>query len=55
LIHARPDEIEMIAALRARTSQFSSNMHLRSGLARSPPRKALRDAVGVDGLRSTRT
>ena len=33
-IHARPDEIEMIAASGARiVTNFSSNMHLRSGLA----------------------
>ena len=33
-IHARPDELEMIAASGARiVTNFSSNMHLRSGLA----------------------
>jgi cytosine/adenosine deaminase-related metal-dependent hydrolase len=33
-IHARSDEIEMIAASGARiVTNFSSNMHLRSGLA----------------------
>ena len=52
-IHARPDEIEMIAASGARiVTNFSSNMHLRSGLA---PIAAAHEcgcaiAVGVDGL-----
>ena len=52
-IHARPDEIEMIAASGARiVTNFSSNMHLRSGLA---PIAAAHQcgcaiAVGVDGL-----
>src|SRR5438034_2170933 len=52
-IHARPDEIEMIAASGARiVTNFSSNMHLRSGLA---PIAAAHKcggaiAVGVDGL-----
>ena len=52
-IHARPDEIEMIAASGARiVTNFSSNMHLRSGLA---PIAAAHNcgcaiAVGVDGL-----
>src|SRR5258707_1984671 len=33
-IHARPDELEMIAASDTRiVTNFSSNMHLRSGLA----------------------
>lgn len=52
-IHARPDELEMIAASGARiVTNFSSNMHLRSGLA---PITAAHQcgcaiAVGVDGL-----
>ncbi|QOZ38270.1 amidohydrolase family protein [Bradyrhizobium sp. CCBAU 53421] len=52
-IHARPDEIEMIAASGARiVTNFSSNLHLRSGLA---PIAAAHGcgcaiAVGVDGL-----
>ncbi|MBR1123678.1 amidohydrolase family protein [Bradyrhizobium lablabi] len=52
-IHARPDELEMIAESGARiVTNFSSNMHLRSGLA---PIAAARRcgcgiAVGVDGL-----
>ncbi|MGY8705730.1 amidohydrolase family protein [Bradyrhizobium sp. 18BD] len=52
-IHARPDELEMIAASGARiVTNFSSNMHLRSGLA---PIAAAHTcgcaiAVGVDGL-----
>src|SRR5947209_1607332 len=52
-IHARPDEIEIIAASGARiVTNFSSNMHLRSGLA---PIAAAHEcgcaiAVGVDGL-----
>jgi cytosine/adenosine deaminase-related metal-dependent hydrolase len=52
-IHARPDELEMIAASGARiVTNFSSNMHLRSGLA---PIAAAHEcgcaiAVGVDGL-----
>jgi cytosine/adenosine deaminase-related metal-dependent hydrolase len=52
-IHARPDEIEMIAASGARiVTNFSSNLHLRSGLA---PIAAAHQcgcaiAVGVDGL-----
>lgn len=52
-IHARPDELEMIAASGARiVTNFSSNMHLRSGLA---PIAAAHQcgcpiAVGVDGL-----
>jgi cytosine/adenosine deaminase-related metal-dependent hydrolase len=52
-IHARPDELEMIAASGARiVTSFSSNMHLRSGLA--PIAAAYKCgcaiAVGVDGL-----
>lgn len=52
-IHARPDEIEMIAGSGARiVTNFSSNMHLRSGFA---PIAAAHQcgcaiAVGVDGL-----
>ncbi|MFK4508237.1 amidohydrolase family protein [Bradyrhizobium daqingense] len=52
-IHARPDELEMIATSGARiVTNFSSNMHLRSGLA---PIAAAHGcgcaiAVGVDGL-----
>ncbi|MCA6106840.1 amidohydrolase family protein [Bradyrhizobium cenepequi] len=52
-IHARPDELEMIAESGARiVTNFSSNMHLRSGLA---PIAAAHEcgcavAVGVDGL-----
>jgi cytosine/adenosine deaminase-related metal-dependent hydrolase len=52
-IHARPDELEMIAASGTRiVTNFSSNLHLRSGLA---PIAAAHTcgcgiAVGVDGL-----
>ncbi|MCP3399140.1 amidohydrolase family protein [Bradyrhizobium sp. CCGB20] len=52
-IHARPDELEMIAASGTRiVTNFSSNIHLRSGLA---PIAAAYEcgcaiAVGVDGL-----
>ena len=52
-IHARPDEIEMIAASGARiVTNFSSNMHLRSGLApiAAAHRCGCAIAVGVDGL-----
>jgi cytosine/adenosine deaminase-related metal-dependent hydrolase len=52
-IHARPDEIEMIAAAGARiVTNFSSNMHLRSGLApiAAAHRCGCAIAVGVDGL-----
>jgi len=52
-IHARPDEIEMIAASGARiVTNFSSNMHLRSGLAPIAAAHACgcAIAVGVDGL-----
>ncbi|MET3844559.1 amidohydrolase family protein [Bradyrhizobium sp. OAE829] len=52
-IHARPDEIEMIAASGARiVTNFSSNMHLRSGLAPIAAAHACgcAVAVGVDGL-----
>jgi cytosine/adenosine deaminase-related metal-dependent hydrolase len=52
-IHARPDELAMIAASGTRiVTNFSSNMHLRSGLA--PIAAAYQCgcaiAVGVDGL-----
>lgn len=52
-IHARPDELQIIAASGARiVTNFSSNMHLRSGLG---PIAAAHHcgcaiAVGVDGL-----
>ena len=52
-IHARPDEIELIAASGARiVTNFSSNMHLRSGLApiAAAHRCGCAIAVGVDGL-----
>ncbi len=52
-IHARPDEIEMIAASGARiVTNFSSNLHLRSGLApiAAAHRCGCAIAVGVDGL-----
>lgn len=52
-IHARPDELEIIAASGARiVTNFSSNMHLRSGLApiAVAHRCGCRIAVGVDGL-----
>jgi cytosine/adenosine deaminase-related metal-dependent hydrolase len=52
-IHARPDELEMIAASGARiVTNFSSNMHLRSGLAPIAAAHACGCgiAVGVDGL-----
>jgi cytosine/adenosine deaminase-related metal-dependent hydrolase len=52
-IHARPDELEMIAASGARiVTNFSSNMHLRSGLAPIAAAHGCgcRIAVGVDGL-----
>jgi cytosine/adenosine deaminase-related metal-dependent hydrolase len=52
-IHTRPDELEMIAASGARiVTNFSSNMHLRSGLApiAAAHRCGCRIAVGVDGL-----
>jgi cytosine/adenosine deaminase-related metal-dependent hydrolase len=51
--HARPDEIEMIAASGARiVTNFSSNLHLRSGLAPIAAAHACgcAIAVGVDGL-----
>src|SRR3954468_7492370 len=52
-IHARSDEIEMIAASGARiVTNFSSNMHLRSGLApiAAAHKCGCAIAVGVDGL-----
>ncbi len=52
-IHARPDELDLIAASGARiVSNFSSNMHLRSGLAPIPEayRRGCGITVGVDGL-----
>ncbi|MCA1512823.1 amidohydrolase family protein [Bradyrhizobium sp. NBAIM01] len=52
-IHARPDELEMIAASGARiVTNFSSNMHLRSGLAAiaAAHRCGCAITVGVDGL-----
>src|SRR5882724_9498964 len=52
-IHARPAEIEMIAASGARiVTNFSSNMHLRSGLApiAAAHKCGCAIAVGVDGL-----
>ncbi|MGY4407570.1 amidohydrolase family protein [Bradyrhizobium sp. USDA 3315] len=52
-IHARPDELEMIAASGARiVTNFSSNLHLRSGLAPIAAAHACGCgiAVGVDGL-----
>jgi cytosine/adenosine deaminase-related metal-dependent hydrolase len=50
-VHARPDELEMIAASGARiVTNFSSNMHLRSGLApiAAAHRCGCAIAVGVD-------
>ncbi|WP_454648603.1 amidohydrolase family protein [Bradyrhizobium liaoningense] len=52
-IHARPDELEMIAASGTRiVTNFSSNMHLRSGLApiAAAHKCGCAIAVGVDGL-----
>ncbi|MCK1491648.1 amidohydrolase family protein [Bradyrhizobium sp. 180] len=52
-IYARPDELEMIAAAGARiVTNFSSNMHLRSGLApiAAAHKCGCAIAVGVDGL-----
>jgi cytosine/adenosine deaminase-related metal-dependent hydrolase len=51
--HARPDELEMIAASGARiVTNFSSNLHLRSGLApiAAAHKCGCAIAVGVDGL-----
>ncbi|MDF0517729.1 amidohydrolase family protein [Bradyrhizobium yuanmingense] len=52
-IHARSEELEMIAASGARiVTNFSSNMHLRSGLApiAAAHRCGCAITVGVDGL-----
>src|SRR5438876_2630371 len=52
-IHARSDEIEMIAASGVRiVTNFSSNLHLRSGLApiAAAHKCGCAIAVGVDGL-----
>jgi cytosine/adenosine deaminase-related metal-dependent hydrolase len=52
-IHARPDELEIIAESGARiVTNFSSNLHLHSGLApiASAHRCGCPIAVGVDGL-----
>ena len=52
-IHARPDELETIAASGTRiVTNFDSNMHLRSGLApiAAAHRCGCAIAVGVDGL-----
>ena len=52
-IHARPDELDIIAASGARiVTNISSNMHLRSGLAPIAAAHGCgcRIAVGVDGL-----
>lgn len=52
-IYARPDELEMIAASGARiVTNFSSNMHLRSGLApiAAAHKCGCAIAVGIDGL-----
>ena len=52
-IHARPDELEIIAASGTRiVTNFSSNLHLHSGLApiAAAHRCGCAIAVGVDGL-----
>jgi len=52
-IHARPDELDIIAASGARiVTNFSSNLHLGSGLApiADAHRRGCPIAVGVDGL-----
>src|SRR4030081_1541115 len=52
-IHARPDELEIIAASGARiVTNFSSNLHLHSGLApiAAAHRCGCAIAVGVDGI-----
>lgn len=52
-IHARPDELEVIAGSGTRiVTNFSSNMHLRSGLApiAAAHKCGCAIAVGVDGL-----
>ncbi|MFD1704120.1 amidohydrolase family protein [Methylopila henanensis] len=51
-VHARPDELDRIAASGARiVTNFSSNMYLRSGLGpiRQAHARGCRVAVGVDG------
>lgn len=52
-IHARPDELDMIAESGARiVTNFSSNLHLHSGLApiAAAHRRGCAIAVGVDGV-----
>lgn len=52
-IHARPDELDMIAESGARiVTNFSSNLHLHSGLApvAAAHRRGCGIAVGVDGV-----
>lgn len=52
-IHARPDELEIIAASGARiVTNFSSNLHLHSGLApvAAAHKCGCAIAIGVDGL-----
>lgn len=52
-IHARPDELDMIAESGARiVTNFSSNLHLHSGLApiAEAHRRGCAIAVGVDGV-----
>jgi cytosine/adenosine deaminase-related metal-dependent hydrolase len=52
-IHARPDELDLIARHGARiVTNFSSNLHLHSGLApiASAHRRGCAIAVGIDGL-----
>ncbi|GGC79555.1 amidohydrolase family protein [Chelatococcus reniformis] len=51
--HARPDELDLIAAAGATiVTNFSSNLHLRSGLApiAEAHRRGCRIAVGIDGV-----
>jgi cytosine/adenosine deaminase-related metal-dependent hydrolase len=52
-VHARPDELDMIATSGTRiVTNFSSNMHIHSGLApiADAHRRGCAIAVGVDGL-----
>lgn len=52
-IHARPDELDMIAESGARiVTNFSSNLHLHSGLApiADAHRRGCAIAVGIDGV-----
>jgi cytosine/adenosine deaminase-related metal-dependent hydrolase len=52
-IHARPDELDLIASHGVRiVTNFSSNLHLRSGLApiADARRRGCAIAVGIDGL-----